>query len=114
MFREGVCAYIPKDTEKKEMLRIIYLVANGQTVMPEEISSALTRVKDTQQIIFLTFEERELMRKITDGLSLKDIAKQYNKSISALEKSFKKIRFKFKAKTNPELIRILFQSKNLC
>jgi len=114
MFREGVCAYIPKDTEKNEILRIIYLVANGQTVMPEEISSAFTKVKDTQQKIFLTFEERELMRKITDGLSLKDVAKQYNKSISALEKSFKKIRVKFHARTNPELIRILFQSKNLC
>jgi len=114
MFREGVSAYILKDAEKSEILKIICLVANGHTVMPDEISSALTKEKDSRKNFFLTLEERELMKKITDGLSLKDVAEQCNKSISALEKTYKKIRMKFHARTNPELIRILFQSKHLC
>ncbi|MEI8006695.1 MAG: response regulator transcription factor [Bacteroidota bacterium] len=114
MFREGVSAYIRKDAEKSEILKILSLVANGQTVMPEEISLALTKAKESQENVFLTLEERELMKKITDGLSLKDVAEQYNKSISALEKTYKRIRIKFHARTNPELIRILYQSKTLC
>ncbi len=114
MFHEGVSAYIRKDTEKSEILKILFLVANGHTVMPDEVSLALTKAKDSRENVFLTLEERELLKKITDGLSLKDVAEQCNRSISALEKSFKKIRIKFHARTNPELIRILFQSKNLC
>ena len=113
MFREGASAYISKEAEKKEILQIIYMVANGQTIIPIDISSELATKTNPLQNASLTCKEREIMQKMTTGFSMKEVAKQYNKSISSIEKSLKKIRQKFKAKTNFELIRILFQHKVL-
>ena len=113
MFRGGAKAYVSKEDNKDVLKGYILLVADGQSVIPDEILLQIKGKQKTFQKTSLDIQERELILSLVNGFTIKEIAERGNKSISLMEKTLRKARLKYNAQTTNELISILFHRKEI-
>jgi len=107
MFNQGISAYLSKGDDKSYMQNTIYQVANGKTIIPNEVLRFLGEdISDNAKSILLP-EEKEIVLELATGKIIKQIAEPKNLTPSAIEKKIKSIREKFNVKTNCELIAYL-------
>ena len=112
MMENGVKAYILKSADKKEFKETIEHVFSGKTLAPVLLLDGKANYAPDGLLVldyFLKPSERSIVFAISNGESLASIAAARNSSVSAIEKTMKKIREKFRVATNPELIRLLVE-----
>ncbi len=114
MMELGARAYLLKSAgamEFKETLRKVYQGHTVKTVLlPEEPGTPATPAV-TDAPYLLKPSERAIILALVGGLSLKNIAKERNLTTSAIEKTIRKIRDKYGAANDAQLIRILMEQK---
>jgi DNA-binding NarL/FixJ family response regulator len=113
MFREGAAGYLSKEDKKSSILQTIYMVANGHNIIPTPIAQELKKNGKEPLYSTISQEEREIVGKMITGYTIKEVAATFGKSISAIEKALKKIRQKYNARTNFEMIHHLLKNKIL-
>jgi DNA-binding NarL/FixJ family response regulator len=114
MFKHGVSAYIIKSAERDEIKSILEQVSTGLTVYskPMEQFEAKTELLGLEDPVYgLTSFQKQVILRLTEGHSTKDISRIEHKSVSLIQKTVKHIREIFNAKNNLELVKILMQQK---
>ena len=114
MMENGASAYLLKNAERREFNETLEKVFKGNTVMPVySLDKTAPNANNTllQQNYFLKPSERIIVVQLANGASLKSIAKNQTSTVSAIEKTLKKIRTNYNVSTNPELIRVLMEQK---
>ena len=111
MFKEGASGYLFKEDKKQIISLTIQMVAGGQNVIPANIVPLLSQNNKDMAGSSITYEDKKLIHKMIEGSNIKEISKIFGKSISSIEKELKKIRLKFNAKTNFELLHYLIKNK---
>ncbi len=112
MFEAGISAYLLKNADKNELKITLEKVANGQTIFsgfiePEVESIFRSGFSDPK--LSLTEHQKEFVILLSQGLTQQQIADNKNISVSTVEKTLKNIREKCNAKSNTEMVRILFE-----
>jgi len=112
MFETGISAYILKNVDKNEIKATLEKVSQGQTVFSGFIETDVENVfrsgfADTK--FSLTSHQKEFVLLLSQGLTQQQIADKQNISVSTVEKTLKTIREKCNARSNAELIKILFE-----
>jgi DNA-binding NarL/FixJ family response regulator len=88
MFNEGAMAYLSKNDDKETMKDVFHQVAAGKAVI--------------QGVVLKS--EGSTFHNISEGSTIKAIANERQRTTSAIEKTLRKIREKFNARTNYELL----------
>jgi DNA-binding NarL/FixJ family response regulator len=112
MFETGISAYLLKNVDKNEIKATLEKVARGQIVFsgfiePEVETIFRSGFADTK--FSLTNHQKEFVLLLSQGLTQQQIADKQNISVSTVEKTLKTIREKCNAKSNTEMVRILFE-----
>jgi DNA-binding NarL/FixJ family response regulator len=84
--KSGTRAYILKGVAARELLRIIHLVAAGESYVPPALAASLllemhetgskTRQEDNHPLRELTVREREILENLASGMSNKEIGQK--------------------------------------
>lgn len=112
MMERGARAYLLKSAsamEFKETLRKVYQGHTVKTVLLQEETGTPATPPATDAPYLLKPSERAIILTLARGSSLKGIAKERNLSTSAIEKTIRKIRDKYGATNDAQLIRILME-----
>ncbi len=111
MFDNGARAYIMKSAPRKEIADIIQKVYDKKIVLPDFIRheniGRIVSVTD-RSLNSLTLTQRTIILELASGKSYKEIAASRKTTISNIEKTMMHLRNKMGAKTNVELIAILY------
>jgi DNA-binding NarL/FixJ family response regulator len=89
--REGACAYIPKSAPASELLAAIRAASIGEKYLPQGISQQLVaQVLEPEQdgplsLRTLTQREREILQRLAEGLSAKEIGAELHISVRTVE-----------------------------
>lgn len=113
MIKEVVNAYLTKDISDSQFISAIYKVFNGEAVFPIDVSSIIiTSGKECfereQQLLPM---QREIIKLLSEGLSVKQIADKVETNFFRINYLLKKTRQQFKVKNNVELIATLLNMK---
>jgi DNA-binding NarL/FixJ family response regulator len=114
MLQNGANAHLLKSTERREFKEIIEKVYLGQTVVPAMfLDEKNLNMKQSlfRQKYMLKPSERAIVVQLANGATAKTIITDPVSSVSAIEKTLKKIRANFGVTTNPELVRVLMELK---
>jgi DNA-binding NarL/FixJ family response regulator len=113
MIKEGVNAYLTKDLSDSQFISAIYKVFNGEAVFPIDVSSIniTNGKKDFEREQQLLPIQRKIIKLLSDGLSVKQIADKVETNFFRINYLLKKTRQQFKVKNNVELIATLLNSK---
>lgn len=112
MMAEGVQAYLNKTAERLKIKEAIEKVAAGGRDFPDILNpnnSGEEFVINEEELFFPTETQMELIKMLSRGLSLVEIAKARETSVINVSQIFHRLRSRFGAKSNPELIRIFFE-----
>ncbi|MCX6288003.1 MAG: response regulator transcription factor [Bacteroidetes bacterium] len=107
MFEEGISAYIVKSPDTEALTRTFIQVAEGNRIIPEEVSHFMTSSKTDNLKSILDQKEKEIIDKLIHGLTITQIAESIFKTPSAVEKILHGTKEKFRVRTNYELIALL-------
>ncbi len=110
MMNNGARAYLLKsvDTaEFKDTLRKVFLGETVTTILLQGLSDKLTCAANTGLNYLLKPSERAILKKLILGESVKTIAADRNVTVSAIEKTIKKLKNAYGADTDVQLIRML-------
>lgn len=106
----GAAGYITKNAETDEMVRAIQLVSTGQRYLTPEIASRLAIKKITAEtpspLSTLTNRELDVMRCITDGMSIAAIAEKLKLSSKTVNSHRYRIFEKLKVQNDVELTHV--------
>ena len=75
----GASGFLPKEARREQIVDGVLACARGENVLPPEVAAGLVaeiRLRKTHDAPVLTDREREILRLISDGNSLPEIAKQ--------------------------------------
>ena len=114
MMEGGARAYLMKNAERREFKETLEKVYLGKTISPVMLFTGNAIIPDdllNQQKYFLKPSERLIAAQVSKGASLKSIATDRGTTVSAIEKTLKKIRKNFGVRNNPELIQVLINQK---
>ena len=114
MMENGAKAYLVKNVDRHDFKETIENVFRGKTVAPVVLldeNATYAGNELLEQKYFLKPSERSIVVQVSNGITLKDVAEKQQTTVSAVEKTLKKIRKNFLVKTNPELIRVLVEKK---
>lgn len=118
----GASGYLLKDTERSEFVKAIYEVADGRKYFSSPVASVLAnnylsnQKKSAYQAVSspfvrsgyfnLTDKEKEILEKIIQGLSNKEIAERFDKSIRTVETQRFKLMKKLNVRNVVELVNL--------
>lgn len=110
MILAGVKGYIIKHATKSEFKMVFEKVMKGATFLSGTFRSKdNTILRDT--LVYnddpLPEKQRRIVSLLSEGLTHKEIAHQMGNCVSTIDKAASKLRIRFSAKTNAELIKIL-------
>ncbi|OJW72666.1 response regulator transcription factor [Spirosoma sp. 48-14] len=110
--RNGASAYISKDASLIELPEAIHEVMNGQEFISPILQKNLIKSMFTEDkhIYYLSPREKEVLKKICTGMTVKEIAYEMNLSAHTVQTYQKKIMKKFKVNRTADLI--VFALKN--
>lgn len=111
MFREGILAFIDKNSDVETIVKSIILARSKGLQIPEQIVPYINSMIDGKSAE-ITLDEICIVRELAYGSPIKEIALNMNKSKSAVEKSITKLRERTGARSQNELVRI-FLHQNL-
>ena len=75
----GVAGYLPKEARRQQIADAVLACARGDNVMPPEVAAGLVseiRLRATNDAPALTERERQVLKSISDGKSLPQIASE--------------------------------------
>ncbi len=103
----GVHGYMLKNTSKKDLLRAIKTVMEGNVFFDESITKASEPInqENISKKYSLTEREIEIMRFVRDGLDSYQIADKTNLSYHTIKTHRRNVHFKIGTSTTPEMIR---------
>ncbi len=110
MMQHDVKAYLMKDISRQEFKLVLEKVYHGKTVFPDMVlqkPSVGGKNGFLSDRFNLKPSEQPLVRKISQGETLKQIADWKHVIPSAIEKALGRIRTRMNVQTNAELIRVL-------
>lgn len=105
----GASGYILKNSLSEEVVQGIEMVANGDTFFSHEIDLLLK--KPSNQPIWLTAREQELLRFIVDGCTNQEIADNMFLSIETIKTYRKNLIQKLGAKNSMALVKMAMEKK---
>ena len=104
MFRLGIMAYINKGDSKEVMKQRLFRVSEGEAIIPQSIAKILISEEHLPIGGVLDSVSMSLIKDLSNGLTIKQIAMRFCQSESNIEKKLNKLRISFQAKTNIELV----------
>jgi len=113
MFNEGAKAFLNKNDDKETMKDIFHEVASGKVIIPDDVLKVNGSMFHNTPKPVLLPHEKEIVTDLSKGNTIKAIAQARNRTSSAVEKVLKKIREKFNARTNYELLVFLAKAKKI-
>jgi DNA-binding NarL/FixJ family response regulator len=112
MLQAGVKAYLLKDCSRDDLKIAFKKVFAGETFIcgnfKEEEQETIIKSINTGKME-LTPVQQEMVDLLTKGLKREEIASKMSLSTAGVDKIFTRLRHKYTAKTNYELIRILME-----
>ena len=114
MMDNGASAYISKNTGSRQFKEVLEQVYQGRIVAPDidhKPEPGRPSVPAGRAPYMLKPSERAILVSLAAGSSLKDIARERTSTVSAIEKTMRKIRSEYGAKTNPELVKMLVEQR---
>ncbi|MBD2755290.1 response regulator [Spirosoma validum] len=104
--RSGANAYIAKDASLKELPEAIQEVMNGQEFISPSLQKSLIKsiITEEQHVFYLSPREKEVLKKICAGMTVKEIAHNMELSAHTVQTYLKKIMKKFKVNRTADLI----------
>ncbi|MDR0680258.1 MAG: response regulator transcription factor [Dysgonamonadaceae bacterium] len=106
----GARGYILKNSESEEMLAGIEMVNNGERFLCEEID-ILLKSKRYEEIVWLSSREKEVLKRISDGYTTKEIAVFLNIEEETVRTYRKNLLIKLNAKNTPEAVKKGYEMK---
>jgi DNA-binding NarL/FixJ family response regulator len=106
----GALGYILKNAESEEILACIETVNKGELFLCEEINLLLKDKKDSN-VIWLTKREKEVLRRLADGHTTKEIADLLFLDMETVKTYRKNLFVKLNARNVAELIRKAYEMK---
>ena len=113
MFKEGARSFLNKADEISSMKNIFYQLIEGKTIFPDEVLRTMNSSSISSSEPVLLPEDHQMMSDLSNGRTIKEIADSKNTTISAVDKKFKKLRDRFRARTNYQLLAFLFKSHKI-
>lgn len=105
----GAAGYILKNAMSEEVIAGIEAVMNGEIFLCDEIDILMK--KQTEQTVWLTAREQELLRLIVDGYTNQEIADKVFLSIETIKTYRKNLILKLGAKNSMMLVKMAFEKK---
>jgi len=105
----GASGYILKNALSEEVIAGIEAVVQGQTFLCDEIDVLMK--KRTDQPVWLTAREQELLRLIVDGYTNQEIADKVFLSIETIKTYRKNLILKLGVKNSMMLVRVAIEKK---
>ncbi|MCB1019341.1 MAG: response regulator transcription factor [Acidobacteria bacterium] len=108
MLRAGAYGYLTKEASQDELLSAIRAVRDGETVVSRLLSTGLTRDGRpgvTSPVERLTVREREILRRIAEGATNKDIASELSLSVHTVDAHRGNIMKKLDLHSSGEIVR---------
>lgn len=105
----GASGYILKNSLSEEVIAGIEAVMEGETFLCDEIDILLK--KQSEQPVWLTAREQELLRLIVDGYTNQEIADKVFLSIETIKTYRKNLILKLGAKNSMKLVKIAIERK---
>ncbi|MDD2279528.1 MAG: response regulator transcription factor [Bacteroidales bacterium] len=109
MLENGASGYILKNCMPQEVVEGIETVLNGETFLCHEVD--LLMKKKTDQQIFLTPRETELLKLICDGYTNPEIAEKLFLGVETINSYRKNLLFKLNARNTAVLVKIALEQK---
>lgn len=106
----GANGYIDKFSLASELLKAIDHIARGEFYLSEAIANSES-YNSKNWVELITFRELEILKKITNGLTSKEIAENLYLAKSTVETHRKNIKRKLKANNTANLIKKAYQLK---
>ncbi len=107
----GASGYILKNALSEEVIAGIEAVMDGETFLCDQIDILMR--KRTEQPVWLTTREQELLRLIVDGYTNQEIADKVFLSVETIKTYRKNLILKLGAKNSMMLVRIAIEKKLL-
>jgi DNA-binding NarL/FixJ family response regulator len=111
MMLEGAKAYLVKELETHLLASAIMDVIAGRTLIPPDLKENLSTTLNDNNPCNLSKEELELISDLSLGFQVKEMAERTGKTDSTITKTLQRLRHRFAAKTNPELVRVFFEKR---
>jgi DNA-binding NarL/FixJ family response regulator len=114
MIQCGAMAYLCKTASKQEMKDTIQKVYSGHFIFPPFRQEGKPQQDNRgffRQAYIPKPTEQHILIRLGNGANLKEIASEMHVTVSAVEKTLKKLRKEFSVKTNVELMRTLLERK---
>lgn len=109
MLDNGASGYILKNCMPQEVVEGIEAVLNGETFLCHEVDLLMNKKSDQQ--IFLTPRETELLKLICDGYTNPEIAEKLFLGVETINSYRKNLLFKLNARNTAVLVKIAFEQK---
>lgn len=118
--KAGADAFLPKETDREELIKAIYAVNKGEkyiskiisnTVIIDFINSEKNINQENKNICELSEREHEVLKQIADGLSYKEIGEKLFISVKTVEKHKRNILDKLKLDTTVDLVKYAIKNK---
>lgn len=106
-FESGASGYLPKNSDEKELAEAIRMIHGGQKYITAEVSFLLAQSmisKKPHEQYHLTSREQEILNKLVDGMSNKQIAAELFVSIRTVDTHRTNIMKKLDVKNVAELV----------
>lgn len=111
--RRGVSAYLTKDASEEEVLEAVEAAKEGKRYMNKSIQDKLLShmfLNDEEVVYHISPQEKEVLKRICDGSTPKEIAYNMQLSINTIQSYIKNLLRKFKVNRTADLI--VFATKN--
>ena len=106
----GALGYILKNAESEEMLMGIETVSKGEVFLCDEID-ILLKEKASDEVIWLSNREREILKYVADGYTTKEIADLIFREFDTVKFFRKNLLIKLNARNVAELIKKAYEMK---
>lgn len=115
ILQAGATGYLTKSEPAEELIKAVRAITHGlkyfspevQQELPDIIDETIEKPKHHK----LTDREYEVLRKLAEGKTSKDIAAEYHISVNTINSYRKRVLLKLHAKTNIELVKYAFKYK---
>jgi len=109
MLENGAAGYILKNSMPEEVIEGIETILGGETFLCHEVD--LLMKKKTDQQIYLTPRETELLKLICDGYTNPEIAEKLFLGVETINSYRKNLLFKLNARNTAVLVKIAMEQK---
>ncbi len=111
----GANGYLPKDTSMKELLEAINIIAKGENYFNKGISDTILKSmvnkSKTTKTETLTNRELEIVYRVVEGLTNKEIAEKLNISVRTVDSHKNNVLHKLNIKSSVELVKYAIKNK---